>query len=280
MHNRRSGNPVRNRSGHASATAVNRRVFLKTAAMAGGLALQQTMTPQLLRAGQQFPPPAAVAAPTHSNTNSVLNQAEEQTLRYLDQIEQGLRMQLEKSDEPTSEQLRMLCIRLSMLPGVSHLASDTLELLGDSESARNRLSFLMPLVRWMSEPFLFPVETQGSPEEQKKEIAKIFKLMDTMRGHGFTTTWDNVGDASLSPQDAAAYREYYAALIRAFLASERTDELFMSLKLSALVHDLNAALGKGTKAEAKQREIVDALSQLLQLASQALEKNIFLRIDM
>ncbi len=258
-------------------SSFSRRNFLKAAAIAGGATLQNAVVPPISWADKQLP---SVQDASSGKKGGVFDQAEQQTLHYLAQIEKKLQRQLEKEDQPLSEEMRMWCIRLSMLPGISNLASDTLEYLGDSQSARDKLSFLMPLVRWMSEPFLFPVETQGSPQEQKKEIGKIFKLMAEMEGHGFTTTLDNVGDASLSAKDAEAYREYYAAIIRAFLETKTVSELFMSLKLSALVHNLDAALGEGKKAETKRLEIVDSLSRLLETASQAPDRNIFLRIDM
>lgn len=261
-------------------SSVTRRDFIKTASIAAGLAAQSTLSPRFLWAGKQIPPKAGNNVQGNAKAGSVFDQAEEQTVLYLDQIEQRLRAKLEKDDQPFSEELRMWFIHLSMLPVVSGLASDCLELLGDSKKARERLFFLMPLVRWMSEPFLFPVETQGTPQEQKKEIDKIFKLMSKMRTQGFTTTLDNVGDASLSPEDARAYREYYLALIRTFIAEKNEKELYMSLKLSALVHDLDAALGDGPTAQAKRREIKDSLSQLLQAAAKAPKRNIFLRIDM
>lgn len=261
-------------------SSFNRRNFFKAAAIAGGAILQATVLPQIAWADRHLPAGQNVFFPKNGKTGSVFDQAEKQTLQYLGQIEKNLRRQLEKEERSLSEEMRMWCIRIAMLPGFSNLASDMLEYLGDSQSAHERLSFLMPLVRWMSEPFLFPLETQGSPQEQKKEIDKIFKLMAEMESHGFTTTLDNVGDASLSPKDADAYRGYYATIIQAFLESQTARELFMSLKLSALVHNLDAALGEGKKAEAKRSEIVDSLSKLLETTSQAPEKNIFLRIDM
>jgi RHH-type proline utilization regulon transcriptional repressor/proline dehydrogenase/delta 1-pyrroline-5-carboxylate dehydrogenase len=91
---------------------------------------------------------------------------------------------------------------------------------------------------------------------------------------------DNVGDASLSSADAQAYQQYYLALVRAFIDSSKADELNMSLKLSALVYDLDAALGDGAEAESKRREIVEAFSKLLETAAQAPDRSIFLRIDM
>ena len=232
-------------------SSFNRRNFLKAAAIAGGATLQTTVVPPIAWADTHLTAEQTASSPKNGKTGSVFDQAEKQTLQYLAQIEKNLRRQLEKEDRSLSEEMRMWCIRISMLPGFSNLAGDTLEYLGDSQSAHERLSFLMPLVRWMSEPFLFPVETQGSPQKQKKEIDKIFRLMAEMESQGFTTTLDNVGDASLSPKDAEAYREYYATIIQAFMKSQTASELFMSLKLSALVHNLDAALGEGGKGRSQ-----------------------------
>ncbi len=280
MHNRRPRNAMRKKTWSQETSVINRRAFIKTAAIAGGMALQHSLIPQFLWAGKQIPPNPEDVLRDNAQAGGVFDQAGEQTALYLGQMERLLRVRLEKHDQPFSEDLRMWLIGLSMQPVISGWVSDSLELLGDSKKARERLSFIMPLVRWMSEPFLFPVETQGAPEEQKKEVDKIFKLMSRMKSQGFTTSLDNVGDASLSPEDAAAYQEYYAALTRVFIASKNTGELYMSLKLSALVHDLDAALGDGEKAGAKRREIVDALSRLLKTASRERKRSIFLRIDM
>ena len=259
--------------------AVERRAFLKSAVLTGGLVLQQAALPGFLLAANTASLPEKDVPEAHKDA-VFFDRAEKQTQVYLKQIEQALKLRLEKDDQPMFEALRMWCIRFSMRPNMADKVSDLLNLLGESTKTREDASFFMPVVRWMSEPFLFPVETEGTPEEQKKEIEKIFKLMRDLQSQGFTSSLDNVGDASLSPEDAKKYEEYYASLIRAFIASQKQPQLYMSVKLSALVHDLKAALGTGKKAAAKQQEITAALTSLLQLAAQAPEKDIFLRIDM
>lgn len=260
---------------------ISRRAFLKSAALAGSLTLYDLTGARLLGAG---PPPVSRAGrPAEEDAAGkagVFDQAEDLTRQYLADMEQRLRAFLDKEDPPYSDELRMWLIHLVMLPGLSGAASSFLEYLGDSETARTRLFFLMPLVRWMSEPFLFPLETKGSMKEQEREMGKVFALMDRLREEGFSASLDNVGDASLTPGDAKAYQAYYAALIRAFLDADGAQELFMSLKLSALVHDLDAALDIGPAGQAKRGEIAAALTDLLGEAARAPERNIFLRIDM
>jgi len=260
---------------------ISRRAFLKSAALAGGLTLYDLTGARLLAAGQT--PASQAGRPVEAGAagkEGAFDQAEGLTRQYLAEMEQRLRAFLDKEDLPYADELRMWLIHLVMLPGLSGPASSFLEYLGDSETARKRLFFLMPLVRWMSEPFLFPLETKGSLTEQEREMGKVFALMDRLREQGFSASLDNVGDASLSPADAKAYQAYYAALIRAFLDADGAQELFMSLKLSALVHDLGAALDDGAAGRAKRGEIVAALTGLLDAAARAPEKNIFLRIDM
>ncbi|MDK2954807.1 MAG: proline dehydrogenase [Desulfovibrionales bacterium] len=263
-----------------SAFRQDRRTFIKTAAIAGGLALQHALGAPFSWAGRQ--PTAEPTAPYGENAEAggVFDQAEALTVRYLDDIEQRLQIRLKEKDQPFTDELRMWLIRLAMQPLVAGAVSNSLEMIGDSKNARERLSFIMPLVRWMSEPFLFPLETEGTPEEQKREIDKVFGLMARLRTQGLSTSLDNVGDASLSSADAQAYQQYYLALVRAFIDSSKADQLNMSLKLSALVYDMDAALGDGAEAESKRREIVEAFSKLLETAAQAPDRSIFLRIDM
>ena len=257
---------------------IDRRVFLKAVVFAGGLSLQQIAGAGRLWAGKQLA--SRPASPESPAPDSIFSQAEESTRLLLRDIEQRLRTTLEQRDEPFSDVVRLWCIQLSMLPVVSGVASDLLEMLGENVTARQGLFFLMPFVRWMSEPFLFPLETQGTPEQRALEMDKLFALMARLRRQGLTASLDNVGDASLSPAAAKAYQEYYLTLLRAFLASDGAAELNVSVKLSALVHNLEVALGHGTAAESKCREIVDALETFLKIASQAPDRNIFVRIDM
>ena len=156
----------------------------------------------------------------------------------------------------------------------------TLEKLGDSKTARTYLFFAMPVVRWMSEPFLFPVETRGTPEETEREIRRLFRFIADLHKQGFSVSLDNVGDASLSPKDAKAYQDYYLALIRQFAGTKEISELCMSLKLSALTYDLDAAVGTDKNAITKQEEIKKAIAEMLQAASKVRARRTFIRIDM
>lgn len=216
----------------------------------------------------------------NGKAGSVFDQAEEQTQRILADMENSLRLRLAEDTAPFADDLRMQFIHLAMWPPVSQYVQSFLELLGDSAEARRRLAFLMPLVEWMSAPFLFPLETGGSPEQQAQKMNKVFGLMAKLQKQGFTATLDNVGDASLSPEDARKYRDYYLTLIRTFIASDSAYDLNMSIKLSALAHDLDSAIAQSAAGQAKRREIVNGLSDLLKTAAQATDKNIFLRIDM
>jgi RHH-type proline utilization regulon transcriptional repressor/proline dehydrogenase/delta 1-pyrroline-5-carboxylate dehydrogenase len=71
--------------------------------------------------------------------------------------------------------------------------------------------------------------------------------------------------------------EFYRALIRAYADSGRRAPLYLSLKLSALVDDLPAALGP--RGKAKRQEILARLRRLLD-DSAGLNPTVFIRIDM
>ena len=231
-------------------------------------------------AGTTLPPSIISLTIPNGKSGSVFDQAEKQTRQILANMQSSLQKQLADNPQSFSQSLRMHLINLAMWPPVAPLAQDILTTLGDSAATRERFSFIMPMVEWMSKPFLFSVETGGTPEEKAKETDKIFNLMVKLRKQGFATSLDNVGDASLSPEDARAYKNYYATLIRAFIKSGKNEELYMSIKLSALVHDLDKALGNGPVANAKRQAILKALGRLLALAAQAPDKAIFLRLDM
>lgn len=105
-----------------------------------------------------------------SNQNSITDQSniEKLTRKYLDQIEVRLQEKLAADETPFSDQLRMKMIHLAMKGPMADISS-TLDTLGESKSYRENLFFIMPFVRWMSAPFLFPVETESSAPEQKKK---------------------------------------------------------------------------------------------------------------
>ncbi len=231
-------------------------------------------------AGTTVPPSVNQQASPNGKSGSVFDQAERQTRHILADMQTNLQKQLADHPQSFAQSLRMHLIDVAMWPPLAPLVQDILTSLGNSAKARERFAFLMPIVEWMSEPFLFPVETGGTPEEKAREADRLFNLMSNLRKQGFTTSLDNVGDASLSPEDALAYQQYYATLIRAFIKSDTNDELYMSIKLSALVHDLDTALGNGPAAETKRQAISEGLGRLLELAAQAPDKAIFLRLDM
>ena len=260
---------------------MDRRSFIRlTAASAAASAVVLRMEAISALAGMGAPAKATAATESNRKKDGVFDQAEARTRRILSEMEERLERLLAESDAPFSDEVRMRLTRAAMWPPFSGLAQDFLQYLGDSAEFREKLSFLMPFVRWMSEPFLFPLETDGSSDQQAREVEKVFRLMTDLRGQGFTVSLDNVGDASLSPEEACAYRDYYLFLIRAFAASKDAEELNLSLKLSALTHDLNAALDPGEAGKTKRWEIIDALAELLTAAAQAPDKNIFVRIDM
>lgn len=259
---------------------LTRRQFVKLVAMGACASAANLWWGTRVLAGTAAVPVVHGTDGINTKAGTVFDQAEEQTRTILTRMQSSLRHQLADNPEPFSDTIRMQCINMAMWPPVAPLAQDFLTWIGDSEAARKGLFFLMPLVEWMSEPFLFPVETGGSSQEQAKEVGKVFNLMDRLRKEGMTITLDNVGDASLSARDSQAYQNYYATLIRAFIESDNDQDLYLSLKLAALVHDLDAATGSESNAHQKQREIKDALSNLLRLANKAPDKTVFLRIDM
>ena len=208
------------------------------------------------------------------------NTLESRTGKYLEQIESSLQKRLKSKKPESPDSLRNGLINFSMVGPMADVSSWTLEKLGDSKTALTLLFFVMPVVRWMSEPFLFPVETQGTPEETEREIQRLFRFVADLNKQGFSVSLDNVGDASLSTKDANAYQDYYLALVRQFAGTNEIDELCMSLKLSALTYDIGAALGADGNAIAKQAEIKKAITKMLHAASKVRDRRIFIRIDM
>lgn len=259
---------------------MTRRTFIKLAFVGFFWCTLNLLRGRSVLTGKVILPDVKRDDSVNGKAGSVFDQAEEQTRRILFEMQTSLRKRLANDPESFTDSLRMRLINMAMWPPIAPIAQDFLTYLGDNEQARKQFDFLMPLVEWMSTPFLFPVETGGAPDEQAKEADKVFNLMADLRNQGFSSTLDNVGDASLSPKDAQIYQKYYATLIRSFIDAGKGDELCLSLKLSALVHNLEAAIGSGETARAKQREISDAITNLLGLAAEAPDKTIFIRIDM
>ena len=226
-----------------------------------------------------FLTPTAVAADSSASLNRS-NTLESRTEQYLERIESSLEKRLKSNKPKFSDSLRNHFINFSMLGPMADISGWTLEKLGDSKTARTYLFFVMPVVRWMSKPFLFPVETQGTSQETEREIRKLFNFIAELNKQGFSASLDNVGDASFSPERAKAYGDYYLSLIRQFAGTKEMNELCMSLKLSALTYDLDAAVGTDKNAIGKQEEIKEAIVEMLRAASEVRGRRIFIRIDM
>lgn len=171
-----------------------------------------------------------------------------------------------------TEDLRTAAIRLSMSGPLAPLTQRSLIALGQHESLRVALFWAMPLVGWMSEPFLFPLATNADPS------ARLQRLMDARARMGIEITLDNVGDASGSPAEAEAYLAFYRRLIQAATPDEEGGPLHVSLKLSALVDDLPLALNPD--GQGKRAQLLASLRELLSLSSNGAAAPVFIRIDM
>jgi len=222
-------------------------------------------------------PAAWAAAPSPSALEAA-------TIGQLSALEAALRAQLQgQAAGDQGQGARMALIKLSMWGPLADVTGWFLATLGDSRTARRAFAWLMPFIKWMCEPFLLVVDNDDDELETAAEIDKIFAFVAREKAKGLLVSLDNVGDASLSPEDARQYRAYYLGLIGRFAAGQAPfDELNVSLKLSALVHDLDAALdgqGRSARAQAKRAEIAAALVELLRAAA-APDKKVFIRIDM
>jgi hypothetical protein len=221
---------------------------------------------------------AVRAAPDYEDTG---DRVERLTQERLTELEDRLALELaaERSGPGGfAMDLRTAAIGLSMWGPLGDLSQSTLTALGDHAWLRRTLFFGMPLVRWMSAPFLFPVDLPSSDAASDADFAPLIGLVEHKTGVGMGVSLDNVGDASLSAEDAAAYRDYYAGLIRAYGRSGAGAPLHVSLKLSALVHDLPAALDGPDNS--KRAEIRDALRELLATGKDVCPAGLFVRIDM
>lgn len=177
--------------------------------------------------------------------------------------------------------LRAAAIGLSMAGPLAPLSQAGLAVLGDHAGMRRAGFFVMPLVRWMSEPFLFVLDPV-SGESGTMDFTPVIGLIASRAAVGRTLTLDHVGDAALSASDAAAYRDTYVALFRRYGAGRPQAPLHVSLKLSALVHDLPAAVDDtdAAAAEAKRAEIRSVLRELLAAGAASVPAGVFVRMDM
>lgn len=208
-------------------------------------------------------------------------QLEPLTRQHLEAIRQRLVQNSGGQSGRKSETLRSWLIRASMWGPLAGVSGATLELLGESEAARKGLFFVMPLVRWMSEPFLYPVETSGTREQRIAEMERVFGFIRNLREQGRAVSLDNVGDAARDEADVQAYRDYYRTMIRLFARNTEVADLSLSLKLSALTLDLSRAVGDGPDARTRRREILAALTDLLQAAREVRPpRRLLLRLDM
>jgi hypothetical protein len=173
---------------------------------------------------------------------------------------------------PFGEQLRTAAIRLSMADPLQPLTQRTLINLGQRPAWRYGLFFLMPLVGWMSEPFLYPL-----PIGEDAGI-RLQALIEARAEAAIRVTLDNVGDAARTPAEAAAYLDFYRGLIQAAAGSHSSEPIHLSLKLSALAPDWQTALG--VEGESKRRELLEALRGLLSEPLGGPPAPIFIRIDM
>lgn len=208
-------------------------------------------------------------------------QLEPLTRQHLEAIRQRLGEDAETRAGGTGAAARSWFIRASMWGPMAGATASALELLGDSETARKALFFLMPLVRWMSEPFLYPVETSGPEEQRVAEMERVFGFIRGLREQGRAVSLDNVGDAARTEADVSAYRDYYRTMIRLFARNAEVADLSLSLKLSALTLDLPQAVGSDEAARVKRGEIQAALIDLLQAAQEVKpSQRLMLRLDM
>ena len=206
---------------------------------------------------------------------------EASTQRHLRRLEMAVMAQqaLARTQQGRlAEDLRTAAIGLSMWGPFAELSQRVLVAFGDQPALRQTLSFGMPLVAWMSQPFLFPLDTPGLTVEQQGQ--RLLTLIAERARQGLAITIDNVGDASHTEAEAQAYRDFYLELLSTYGHQGPAEPLHLSLKLSALVADLPAALGAEAEGEAKRQEILAALQALLAAGHEQAPAGFFIRIDM
>jgi hypothetical protein len=193
-------------------------------------------------------------------------------LRRLEAAVEAQRRAEQQRSGAFAADLRTAAMRLSMSGPLASLTQSTLVELGQRPALRRALFWLMPLVGWMSEPFLYPLPADADPG------TRLHALIADRAAAGIAVTLDNVGDASRSPAEATAYRDFYRRLISAAEGNSMSPPLSLSVKLSALVHDVPAALGPETAA--KRGEILAALRALLAPTPDGTLPAVFIRLDM
>ena len=183
--------------------------------------------------------------------------------------------------------LRSRLIDLSMWWKFADVTAWVLQTAGDDASVRKTFSFAMPFLNWMCEPFVFPVDTTLPEEQLEKEIDGLARFIALKREEGISVSLDHVGDASLSEDDATQYFRFYIQLIQQLAMRDDIEEINLSLKLSALVFELDKLRditdihsAPSEAARKKATEVKETLGKLLIVASEAKEKRVFVRIDM
>jgi RHH-type proline utilization regulon transcriptional repressor/proline dehydrogenase/delta 1-pyrroline-5-carboxylate dehydrogenase len=139
----------------------------------------------------------------------------------------------------------------------------------------------------MSEPFVLPVDTSLPEKQLAQEMDKIAQFIAAKKEEGMAVSLDHVGDASLSQDAASQYLDFYIQLIRHLAPREEIEEINFSVKLSALLYELEklqgvANISSATSADARKKagEAKEALTKLLAAANEAKDKKVFVRIDM
>jgi RHH-type proline utilization regulon transcriptional repressor/proline dehydrogenase/delta 1-pyrroline-5-carboxylate dehydrogenase len=216
------------------------------------------------------------------------------TQTYLKEIETKLnaKVQAEKNKWPWEngkwrKSLRSRIINVSMWWKLGDLTGWALRMMGDHVWVRRACFPVMPFVQWMCDPFIFAIDT-GLPEARLgHEIEKIARFINLKKSQGMSVSLDNVGDASLSPEEARKYLEFYLQLLKHFAARADVEEINFSLKFSALAYEFDkladapgGAPAASEEARAKAREIKASLAKLLMAASEVKGKKVFIRIDM
>jgi hypothetical protein len=183
--------------------------------------------------------------------------------------------------------LRRQVIELSMWWKFADLTSWVLQTVGDHAAVRHTFFFAMPFLEWMCEPFVLPVDTTLPEKQLAQEMDKIAGFIASRKEEGMAVSLDHVGDASLSRDAADQVLDFYLQLMRHLTPREDLEEINFSIKLSALVYELEklqgiADLNATTSVEARKKagEAKAALVRLLAAAAEVQDKKVFVRIDM
>ena len=254
---------------------LDRRAFIKSGlglAAGVGLAPALARTARAQTAHDAEPRPAGVGL---AKQDKALEAA---TLRRLDKLQKDMRRELAHDDEADS--LRTQLIHLSMEEPWIEITEWYLNTLATQRWAQLLFLPLIPFTEWMCEPFLLLTSVDGEESEEQNRSAKIFKFISQMNAKGFGVSIDNVGDAAISDEGARQYYDFYRELILKSNQTANPKQIWVSIKLSAMVHDLGAALGSGQAARQKRDEIIGRLGGLIKAAAEPPAKHVHVRIDM